>query len=110
MNNEHEPLTVKKFLTIFDGVWRQRYGVKYSRFNAADPANAKKVIKQFPQLTGDELETWCERYLAAEDDFVLRNAHKFDTFIYRLNAYRVKTTNSRTNLESAAADFIAGQG
>lgn len=110
MNNDHEPLTVKQFFTIFDDVWRLRYGDGYERFTAADAANAKRVIKQFPKLTRDELETWCERYLATDDDFVLRNAHKFDTFFYRLNAYRVRPTTNHTNLESAAADFVAGQG
>jgi len=102
------PITVRTVLEIFDRVWEQRYETNYGPFSRADAALAKRLITQHSTATRGELETWVERYIAADDEYVLSTGHRFGTFIFRLNAYRAR--QQKTPLESAAADFIAGRG
>ena len=109
----NEVRSVKHVLTVFDRVWSLRYETDYGPCSKKDVGLASRLLTQYPTLTVDELETWCERYLAADDDFLLQPAHKFSTFIFRLNTYRSTPQIRKTNLDhlaSATADFIAGKG
>ena len=109
----NEVRTVKDVLTVFDRVWSMQYEIDYGPFTKQDVGLAKQVRTQYPTLTTDMLETWCERYLAADDDYLLQTAHKFSTFVFRLNTYRSRPKTRQTNLDhlaSATADFIAGKG